>query len=139
MSLVFFTDRDLGKQFPQILASAGLTVERHHDHFAPDGSDEEWLRYVGESCRVAITHNERIRYTPNELAAVMQHRVALLVVVGHAPYPQLAQHFVDTLPKIRAFLEHHKAPFIAKVKRPVPSEIRKNPRASGSVSLWYPK
>jgi hypothetical protein len=26
---VFFTDRDLGKQFPGILRSAGLTVERH--------------------------------------------------------------------------------------------------------------
>ena len=139
MSLVFFTDRDLGKQFPDILAAAGLAVERHHDRFAPDGSDEEWLRYVGESGRVAITHNERIRYTPNELAAVVRYRVALLVVVGNAPYPQLAQHFVDTLPKIRAFLSRHKAPFIAKVKRPVPSEIRKNPRAPGSVSLWYPK
>ena len=46
MNLIFFTDRDLGKRFPEILASAGLTVERHHDRFAPDASDEEWLRYV---------------------------------------------------------------------------------------------
>jgi hypothetical protein len=31
-SLVFFTDRDLGKRFPEILSDAGLTVERHADH-----------------------------------------------------------------------------------------------------------
>lgn len=48
MSLIFFTDRDLGKRFPEVLAAAGLTVERHHDLFSPDGSDEEWLSYAGE-------------------------------------------------------------------------------------------
>jgi len=47
LSVVFFTDRDLGKRFPAILASAGLDVERHHDLFPPDGSDEQWLEYVG--------------------------------------------------------------------------------------------
>jgi hypothetical protein len=139
LSLIFFTDRDLGKRFPEVLAAAGLTVERHHDLFSPDGSDEEWLRYAGERGRVAITHNARIRYTPNELAAVVRHRVALLVVVGKAPYPQLAQHFVDTMPRIRVFLSRHDAPFIAKVYRPTPAEIAKNPRAPGSVSLWYLK
>lgn len=35
MSRVFFTDRDLGEQFPEILAAAGLNVERHADHFPP--------------------------------------------------------------------------------------------------------
>lgn len=31
MSVVFFTDRDLGLRFPAILAGAGLAVERHAD------------------------------------------------------------------------------------------------------------
>ena len=42
MSRVWFTDRDLGKQFPRILADAGIVVERHGDLFPPDGSDEQW-------------------------------------------------------------------------------------------------
>ena len=100
MSRVWFTDRDLGKRFPEILSTAGLTVERHHDLFPPDGSDEQWLEHCGRNGRIAITHNERIRYTPNELAAVVQHRVALLVVVGKVPLANLAQNFVDTLPRI---------------------------------------
>ena len=28
MSRIYFTDRDLGKQFPRILADVGITVER---------------------------------------------------------------------------------------------------------------
>ena len=70
MSRVYFTDRDLGKRFPAILAAAGLTVERHHDLFQPEGSDEEWLEHCGTNARIARSHNERIRYIPNELAAV---------------------------------------------------------------------
>lgn len=48
MTTVFFTDRDLGKQFPGILAAAGLEVEKHDDHFSADTRDEDWLRVVGE-------------------------------------------------------------------------------------------
>lgn len=69
MSLVYFTDRDLGLQFPKILHDAGLAVERHHDHFAPDATDEHWLAFVGARGWVALTHNSRIRYTPNEKKA----------------------------------------------------------------------
>jgi hypothetical protein len=57
VSRIFFTDRDLGKQFPAILSSAGLEVERHADLFAPDGSDEQWLEYCGKKQRIAISHN----------------------------------------------------------------------------------
>jgi len=35
LSFVYFTDRDLGTRFPEILQHAGLTVERHADHFVP--------------------------------------------------------------------------------------------------------
>jgi len=48
LTFVYFTDRDLGKRFPEILRSGGLTVERHGDHFAPDTADEVWLEAVGK-------------------------------------------------------------------------------------------
>ena len=90
MNRIYFTDRDLGKRFPDILAAAGLTVERHHDLFPPDGSDEQWLEHCGKNARIALSHNERIRYTPNELEAVVRHRVRLLIVSGKVPFPVLA-------------------------------------------------
>lgn len=139
MSRVYFTDRNLGKQFPAILAAAGLQVERHHDLFPPEGSDEQWLEYCGTQGRVAITHDQRIRHKPNEREAVMQHGVALLIMIGKAPYPELARHFVATLPKIAAFLDNYEPPFIAKLYRASPAELARNPSARGEVSLWYPR
>ena len=48
MKRTYFTDRDLGKRFGEILKSAGLTVEQHADHFAPDTPDEVWLAEIGK-------------------------------------------------------------------------------------------
>jgi hypothetical protein len=138
MTPVFFTDRDLGKRFPEILSAAGMAVERHADHFAPDCPDEVWLEDIGRKGWIAVTHDGRIRYKPNELAAVVAHCVPLLVVIGHAPYPELAHAFVATGSRIRRFIEAHKPPWIAKVYRPSPSEAAKNPVAPGRVELWYP-
>ena len=138
MSFVYFTDRDLGKRFPRFFESAGLTVERHADHFAHDTPDEAWLEAVGKRGWIALTHDRRIRYKPNERDAVMRHGVALLVIVGKAPFPDLAGSFVNSRSVIEHFLGRHKPPFIAKVYRPSPAEIARRSTAPGRVELWYP-
>jgi PIN like domain len=138
LSFVYFTDRDLGKRFPEILRLGGLTVERHTDHFAPDAPDETWLEAVGKRGWIALTHDRRIRYKPNERDAVMRHGVALLVIVGAASFPDLAHAFVSTLPRVESFLARHKPPFIAKVYRPTPDEVSHGATA-GRVELWYPQ
>lgn len=66
---------------------------------------------------VALTHDSRIRYKPNELAAVVRHCVRLLILVGKAPFPALAASFVATYNRIEAFLARNPAPLIAKVYR----------------------
>ena len=139
MSRVFFTDRDLGKRFPETLAAAGLRVERHADHFAHDCPDEIWLEEVGRRGWVAVTHDGRIRYKPNELAAVVRHKVALIVVIGKLPYPLLAHSFVATWARIDSFLDIHTPPFIAKVYRASKSDLEADPTASGNITLWYPR
>lgn len=139
MSRVYFTDRDLGKRFPDILTAAGLAVEKHHDLFPPDGSDEQWLEHCGTNGRIALSHNQRIRYTPNELAAVLRHGVALVIVSGKVPLPDLAQNFVMSLARIEAFLDLHEPPYIAKLYRPSAAELKRRPGMQGSISLWYPK
>jgi hypothetical protein len=139
MTPVYFTDRDLGKRFPEILREAGLRVERHADHFAHDTSDEDWLREIGKRSWVAITHDKRIRYKPNELKAVLDNNVALLVVVGRNPFPELAKAFVVTERRIRTFVAKTQPPYIAKVYRAPASEERMDPAAAGRIELWYPK
>jgi hypothetical protein len=138
VNVVYFTDRDLGIQFPKILRAAGLTVERHADHFAHDARDEDWLAAAGTKGWVALTHNSRIRYIPNEKEAVVAYGVRLLVIVGKLPYPTLAHSFVSTRVRVEAFLARHEPPFIAKVHRASPAELDKNPDAPGSIQLWYP-
>ncbi len=137
--IVFFTDRDLGHQFPAILREAGLRVERHTDHCAPTSSDEKWLQLVAARGWVGVTHDARIRYKPNELAAVITHRITLLVVAGHAPHAELARSFVTTAPQISRFLARYRPPLIGKVYRPSPNERQRNPKTRGRVELWYPK
>lgn len=139
MNVAFFTDRDLGKMFPTILRDAELRVECHADHFRPDATDEEWLAETARRGWVAVTHDRRIRYKPNELAAVIRHNAALLVVIGAAPYSDLARSFVATVPKIVAFLETQARPFIAKVYRMSSSKASTSSApGAGEVQLWYP-
>ena len=139
MTLVFFTDRDLGTLFPAILKGAGFTVERHRDHFPPECPDEDWLAEVGRREWVAVTHDARIRYKPNELEAVVRYRARLLVVVGKAPLPDLAASFVATRSRIEAFLEGASAPMIAKVYRATPADLAVDPGAAGRIERWHPK
>lgn len=139
MSRVFFCDRDLGTTFPGVLKAAGLKVELHRDHFDPTVRDEAWLADIGLRGWVALTRDGRIRYKPNELAAVVRHNVSLLVLVGKARHSELAAAFVSTIPRIESFLLQHAPPFIGKVYRPAPAELKRNPLAPGRVDLWYPK
>jgi len=139
VSRVYFTDRDLGKQFPRLLAEAGVVIERHGDLFRPEGSDEEWLEHCGTKGRIAVSHNSRIRYVPNELEAVKRFKVPLLILVGQATTAELAFNFLRTLPRIETFLEGCSPPFIGKVYRATPAELAKSAAAPGRVELWFPK
>ena len=113
--MIFFTDRDLGSLFPQILSNAGLHVEKHDDHF-PDRKtpDASWLSEVGRNGGwFALSRDKRIRYRPNEQEATMRAGVGLFIIVGQASHQKLAEHFVACVPKITRFLRKHQPPVSA--------------------------
>jgi hypothetical protein len=132
--ITFFTDRDLGHLFPELLSKAGIAVERHDDHFGPATADEAWLREVGRKGWFVLTHDQRIRYKPNERDAVMEAGVGLLVLVGAVPHRQLAEGFIASVEVVERFAARHPRPFIAKMRRPVPSAARR--RRAGTVEMW---
>lgn len=136
MSIVFFTDRDLGKQFPNLLFQAGLAVEKHADHFADIAKDEEWLAEIGRRGWYGITHDQRIRYKPNEKVAVMQAEVGLFIVVGRVPFHELAKNFIMTFQKIEQFTKEYSRPFIARVYCPSEKIKALNPNHPGRVEMW---
>ena len=111
-------------------------MEPHGDHFADDESDDRWLTEVGQRGWFALTHNERIRYTPNERDAAMLARVGLFILIGAATSRSLAENFVRTWPSVQRFIENHPVPFIAKVYRAGTAALANNPTAQGSVEMW---
>jgi PIN domain-containing protein len=115
--LTYFTDRDLGHQFPHILRAAGLKVERHDDHFSPLTRDEDWLAIVGRHGWVAVTRDARIRYSPLALHVLMEAGVRLFVIVGKLTARESAELFVARLDDIGSCLAAHQSAFIAKVRR----------------------
>jgi hypothetical protein len=127
---IFFTDRDLGKQFPNILKENGISVERHCDHFEDDAKDEDWLSEIGSRGWYVITRDKNIRYKPNEKAAVERFNVGLFILIGDIKHIDLAYNFVNTYPRIIKFIEKNSCPFIAKIYRP------EKKRKSGRVTIW---
>jgi hypothetical protein len=68
----------------------------------------------------------------------MRNNVGLLVIIGAAPFPDLARAFVTCLPVVEQFLQQHKSPFIAKVYRRTPAETARRGAGPGRVELWHP-
>ncbi|MGH7714260.1 MAG: hypothetical protein ACREOG_23485 [Gemmatimonadaceae bacterium] len=133
---VFFTDRDLGKAFPAMLRDAGIQIEEAAKHFAPNTSDDVWLDTVGQRRWFVRTHDRRIRYKPNELAAVATAGVGMFVLIGQVSTRELAANFIRTFASVEKFIARSPRPFIARVYRPAPSELARNPSAAGRVEPW---
>lgn len=136
MKPTFFSDRDLGKTFPAALRAAGILIEEHARHFAHDTKDEVWIAEVASRGWVAVTHDGRIRYKPNEIAAVREGRLGLIVLVGKVRHAELAANFVRSVARIEAFVAAQERPFIAKLYRASPSELARSPAAAGRIERW---
>jgi hypothetical protein len=88
---------------------------------------------------VAVSHNKRIRYVPNELDAVIRFKVRLVIVIGQAPTAELARNFVSAARRVEEFVAAHAPPFIAKMYGPTSAERAKSPSAHARIDLWYPR
>jgi len=115
--LVFFTDRDLGRQFPETLRAAGVRVERHDDLFGPDTLDEEWIGKIGRRGWIAVTRDARIRYSPLALSVLMEFGTQLFVLVGKLTTAEAAETFLKWRERIAETVAGERGPFIAKIRR----------------------
>jgi PIN like domain len=115
--LVFFTDRDLGRQFPALLRAAGVRLERHDDHFGPDTPDEEWIGEIGRRGWIAVSRDARIRYSPLALSVLMESGTQLFVLVGKLTTTEAAETFLKWRERIVETAVSERGPFIAKIRR----------------------
>jgi len=104
---------------PDALEQAGYRVERHSAHFPPGALDPDFIPVIGQHADwIALTHDSRQRYNPDERDAVMRSGVPLFIHMGQLPHPELAASFVLLAPRLIRFREKHAPPFIAKAYRP---------------------
>jgi len=115
--IVYFTDRDLGHQFPEKLRAAGLKVKRHDDHFGQLTPDEEWISEVGRRGWVAVTRDARIRYSPLALETLMSSGARLFAIVGRLTTDEAAEVFLRQRHRIERLLQKETEAFIGKVRR----------------------
>jgi uncharacterized protein with PIN domain len=118
--LTFFLDRQLGRyKAAGALRRAGLKIEIHDDHFAPDAKDEEWLSVAGQKQWIVITRDERIRYRTAAKQAIRRAKVRAFVLTaqGDLRAETLADNFVKALARVRRTVNQQKPPFIAKISR----------------------
>jgi predicted nuclease of predicted toxin-antitoxin system len=124
--ITFFIDRALGKKsVPEALKSVGAIVEIHADHFVPDSPDVDWLPVVAQRGWVVLTKDVNIGRRHLEVIAIAQHRAKVFVLnSGNLKSKEMADIFVEVLPKLVIFSQNHEPPFIVKINR------------NGIISMW---
>lgn len=117
--LQVFLDRSLGRRVvAEALRAAGVEVHIHDDHFPQDTTDEEWLLEVGRQGWIVLTKDDRIRYRPQERAALIHANVRAFVLVGgNLSATAMAEIFVRALPAMQHFVDRYPPPFIARIAR----------------------
>ena len=117
--LHIFLDRSLGRRVvAEAIRAAGVEVHIHDDHFPQDTTDEEWLLAVGRQGWIVLTKDDRIRYRPQERAALIHAHVRAFVLVGgNLSAAAMAEIFVRALPEIQNFVDRYPPPFIARISR----------------------
>jgi hypothetical protein len=115
----FFIDRCLGsKKIVLALRQAGLTVEVHDDHFAPDALDVDWLPQVGAWGWVVLTKDANISRRTLEKMAVARAGVRLFILAAqNLASADMIDILVRAIEPIKSFVGNHSAPFIAKIYR----------------------
>jgi hypothetical protein len=111
----------------EALAAAGVTVERHCNHFASGTDDVVWLPEVGRRRWIAVTTDDHIRRRAVEKREVLRHHVRLFVFTSNnMAGTMMAAILIGALPEMRKLIRKQPAPFIASITK------------SSSVHLLWP-
>lgn len=114
----FFIDRSLGRHVvPDALRAAGATVhvmaDVYGERIGQGLADEEWLRDAGERDWAVLMKDAKIRYRPAELQVVIDYGLrAFCLTNANLRGVEMAQRFVENLPRIIRIAEQRPGPYI---------------------------
>jgi hypothetical protein len=125
-TITFFLDRSLeSKIILEELRKAGVNIEPHAMHFAPDAPDVEWLEEVGAKGWVVLMKDKNIKYNYIERKMLLSSNVkAFLFVPGNLKAVEMVAIIIKALSKIVHFVKQYDPPFLARIER------------DGSVKMW---
>lgn len=93
------------------LEAANIPFVAHHQRFAPDAPDEDWLRAASSEGWLIVTRDQRIRYRPNELRAVMDAKLHMFVFSqGGLSAAETASILCATYPRMCSLAAQHRPP-----------------------------
>lgn len=99
------------------MAAFGEPVVHLTQLFSPDEEDEVWLQHAGKEGMALITRDERIRYRPNELAALRDNNVGAFFLGGkNRSRCELIQQLVRNWPQIKETARKERRPFAFRVR-----------------------
>lgn len=102
----------------EALETLGLNYIAHHQCFAPDAPDEEWLAAAGREGWVVLTRDKHIRRRPTELEAFREHKVIVFVLAaGNASAAETADLISRQYGKIQKLATQAKPPVMYSVTR----------------------
>ncbi len=109
---VLFIDRCAwSNRLGDALATANIVFIPHHQRFALDCPDEEWLPVAGNEGWVVLTRDKNIRRKPNELLAFKKNRVlAIVLSSGQASAADTAELVVRLYSKLMRKLQNTRPP-----------------------------
>jgi hypothetical protein len=114
----FFIDRSLGRHVaPDALRAAGAVVhvmaDIYGERIGQGLADTEWLGDAGQNGWVVLMKDDKIRYRPAELEALTTAGVrAFCLTNANLRGADMAQRFVDQLPKITRIATERPGPYI---------------------------
>jgi PIN like domain len=102
---------------PDALRAAGATVhvmaDVYGERIGQGLADTEWLRDAGGNGWVVLMKDDKIRYRPAELEALTASGVrAFCLTNANLRGADMAQRFVDQLPKILRIANEQPGPYI---------------------------
>lgn len=111
----------------QALQSLGVKIEFHHDHFAPDSPDTEWLPIVSQRGWIVLTKDVNIGRNILEVQQIVNSQAQVFVLVsGNLSRQKMVNIFINAIDKIEKIVKGNKAPFIAKIYQDYKVKIWKN-------------
>jgi len=114
----FLIDECLGlRDVPNAMTAAldaGESVIPFQEMFARSTADEVWLRKAGAAGLVIITKDDRLRFRPNERAALIDANTAVFTVASGTG-SSMAATLVQGLPTMRRVLRGQKPPLVGRV------------------------